>query len=92
MSQRMGILGALLHADAAVMVVASWEERRAWRDDFRSLGIELVRDRVRLAAWDDEKLQEARRWLWWQEHLVTVIVISIGGAVAIAATLVGLLR
>jgi hypothetical protein len=68
-SERMGILGALLHANAAVIVVASWEERRAWRDEFRSLGVELVRDRVRLAAWDDEKLQEARRWLWWQEHL-----------------------
>jgi hypothetical protein len=73
MSQRPEIVGALLHADAAVMVVASWEERRAWRDEFRSLGVELVRDRLRIAAWHEEKLQEARRWLWWQEHLVTII-------------------
>jgi hypothetical protein len=57
----MGIIGTLLHANAGVILVASWEERRAWRDEFRSLGVELVRDRVRLAAWDDEKLQEARR-------------------------------
>jgi hypothetical protein len=74
------------------ILVASWEERRAWRDEFRSLGVELVRDRVRLAAWDDEKLQEARRWLWWQEHLVTIIVIAMGGAVAIVAALIGLIR
>ena len=92
MSQRLEIVGTLLHADAAVMVVASWEERRAWRDEFRSLGVELVRDRLRLAAWHEEKLQEARRWLWWQEHLVTIIVISMGGAVAIVAALIGLLR
>ena len=88
----MGVLRALLHADAAVVVVASWEERRAWRDEFRNLGVELVRDRLRLAAWHEEKLREARRWLWWQERLVTIIVISMGGAVAIAAALVGLLR
>jgi hypothetical protein len=50
--------------------VASWEERRPWRDEFRSLGVELVRDRLRLGAWHEEKLQEACRWLWWQEHLV----------------------
>ena len=65
--------------------MASWEERRAWRDEFRGLGIELVRDRVRLGAWYDEKLQEARHWLWWQEHLGTIIVISMGGAVALVA-------
>jgi hypothetical protein len=88
----MGIIGTLLHANAGVILVASWEERRAWRDEFRSLGVELVRDRVRLAAWDDEKLQEARRWLWWQEHLVTIIVIAMGGAVAIVAALIGLIR
>jgi hypothetical protein len=62
------------------------------RDEFRSLGVELVRDRLRLAAWHhEEKLQEARRWLWWQEHLVTIIVISMVGAVAIAAALIWLL-
>jgi hypothetical protein len=88
----MGIIGALLHVSAAVMVVASWEERRAWRDEFRSLGVELVRDRLRFGPWHQEKLQEARRWLWWQEHLVTIIVISMGGAVAMAAALIGLLR
>jgi hypothetical protein len=73
-------------------VVASWDERRAWRDEFRSLGVELVCDRLRLAAWHEDKLQEARRWLWWEEHLVTIIVISMGTAVAIAAALIGLLR
>jgi hypothetical protein len=30
----MGIIGTLLHANAGVILVASWEERRAWRDEF----------------------------------------------------------
>ena len=84
----MGILGALLHADAPVMVVASWEERRSGATSFEALSTRSA------APWGlhEEKLQEACRWLWWQLHFVTIIVISVGGAVAIGAALIGLLR
>jgi hypothetical protein len=68
-------------------LMAPWQERRDWRKEFKSLGIEQTRDRIRISLWDEEKLQEARRWLRWQEHrhhyisVVVAAVVAIGGIV-----------
>jgi CBS-domain-containing membrane protein len=64
--------------------MASWRERRAWRREFRSLGIRQTREREAHSIWHEEKLQEARRWLREQELRPYVIG-------ALSAIIVGIL-
>jgi hypothetical protein len=67
--------------------MASWRERREWRAEFKSLGVELTRDRMRRSIWHEEKkLQEARRWLHWQDHRHYYIVAVIGAVVGAVVT------
>jgi hypothetical protein len=43
--------------------MATWRERRAWRCEFKSLGIRQVKEREAHSIWHEEKQQAARRWL-----------------------------
>jgi hypothetical protein len=43
---------------ARVISMATWRERRAWRREFRSLGIRQVEERERASIWHEEKLPE----------------------------------
>jgi hypothetical protein len=69
--------------------MASWRERCAWYAEFRSLGVRQVTERERLSTYHEEKLQEARRWLWWQEHLPKFVVAASAAVAVIAAALIG---
>jgi hypothetical protein len=62
--------------------MASWRERRAWRREFRSLGIRQ----------HEEKLQEARRWLREQELRPYVIGALSAIIVGILALISGWLK
>jgi hypothetical protein len=64
--------------------MASWRERRAWRWEFRSLGMRQTRERQARSTLHEEKLQEASRWLREQELRPYVIG-------ALSAIIVGIL-
>jgi hypothetical protein len=40
--------------------MATWREWRAWRREFRSLGIRQVKEREARSIWHEEKQQAAR--------------------------------
>jgi len=63
--------------------MATWKERRAWRREFKSLGIRQVKAREAGSIWHGEKQQAARRWL--REHELMPYVIAMLLAIAIAA-------
>jgi hypothetical protein len=65
--------------------MASWRERRAWRAEFKSLGVRQTSDRERAAVWAEEKAQEARHWLRSQEHRPYYI----GAVISAVATVLG---
>jgi hypothetical protein len=69
--------------------MASWRERRAWRAEFRDLGVRQTADRERISAWHQTpgKLEEARRWLRQQEYRPYLLGagIGLGGAIIGAA-------
>jgi hypothetical protein len=61
--------------------------RADWRREFKQLGVEQVRARVRASVWAEEKLQAARSWLWWQENWMKIaglIVAAIAAAASVA--------
>lgn len=58
--------------------------RSDWRREFKQLGVDQVRARVRASVWAEEKLQAARRWLWWQEHRLQVAALIVGTVAAAA--------
>ena len=58
--------------------------RSDWRREFKHLGVDQVRTRVRASVWAEEKLQAARRWLWWQEHRLQVAALIVGTVAAAA--------
>jgi len=71
--------------------MATWRQRRAWRREFKSLGIRQVKERVAIASWHEEegKQEAARRWLRKQElrpaivtALATIIATIIVGVIA----------
>ena len=43
--------------------MATWREWRAWRREFKSLGIRQVKEREARSIWHQEKQQAARWWL-----------------------------
>jgi hypothetical protein len=51
--------------------MATWREWRAWRREFKSLGIRQVKEREAHSIWHEEKQQAARWWLREQELLPT---------------------
>ena len=63
--------------------MATWREWRAWRREFKSLGIRQVKEREARSIWHQEKQQAARWWLREQELLPYVIT-------ALATLIVGL--
>src|SRR5438046_7990902 len=64
--------------------MATWQEERAWRQEFKSLGIRQVKEREARSIWHAEKQQAARWWLREQELLPYVIT-------ALATLIVGLI-
>jgi hypothetical protein len=67
--------------------MASWRERRAWRAEFRQLGVRQVSERERQSVWQEEKLQEARRWLReqeWRPRLLIALAAALAGVLATA--------
>ena len=65
--------------------MATWREWRAWRREFKSLGIRQVKERNEARSiWHEEKQQAARWWLREQELLPYVIT-------ALATFIVGLI-
>src|SRR5262249_49770734 len=64
--------------------MATWREWRAWRREFKSLGIRQVKEREARSIWHEEKQQSARWWLREQELLPYVIT-------ALATLIVGLI-
>ena len=74
--------------------MASRQERRTWRTEFKGLGTRQVSERERAAIWHHEdKAREARRWLRGQELRPYFVGAAIGAfamlAAAIVAALVG---
>jgi hypothetical protein len=67
----------------SVALMATWKERRAWRREFKSLGIRQVKAREAGSIWHGEKQQAARRWL--REHELMPYVIAMLLAIAMAA-------
>ena len=57
--------------------------RREWKQDFQQRGVEGTRRRVEISAYhsDEKKMKAARRWLWWQDHGLTVISIALAAIV-----------
>ena len=66
--------------------MASRRERRAWRAEFKSLGVRQTSERERLSLRGGEKLQEARRWLRAQEYRPHILGASIGLSGAVIGT------
>jgi hypothetical protein len=65
--------------------------RADWRREFKQLGVEQVRARVSASMWAEDKLQAARRWLWWQEHwrqIAGLIVGAVAAAVGAAKVII----
>jgi hypothetical protein len=63
----------------------SSRERRAWRQEFRRLGIRQVKEREARSIWHEKKQQAARRWLREQElrpYVITALATIIAGIVA----------
>jgi hypothetical protein len=56
--------------------------RSDWRREFKELGVEQVRARVSASTWAGDKLQAARRWLWWQEHRLQIAGLMVGAVAA----------
>jgi hypothetical protein len=66
--------GALANrANAVTGQMATWREWRAWRREFKSLGIREVKEREAHSIWHEEKQQAARWWLREQELLPYVL-------------------
>src|SRR5215831_13819478 len=66
--------GALANrANAVTGQMATWREWRAWRREFKSLGIRQVKEREAHSIWHEEKQQAARWWLREQELLPYVL-------------------
>jgi hypothetical protein len=75
--------------------VASWRERRAWRAEFKALGVRQTSERERISLWDEAKLHEARRWLRAQDRRPYIGAgATIVGAIlaAIVGALIGKLK
>jgi hypothetical protein len=65
--------------------MATWRERRAWRREFKGLGIRQVKEREARSIWHEEKQREARRWLRERELLpyaITAIATIIAALIA----------
>jgi hypothetical protein len=79
------VSGALANqANAVTGQMATWREWRAWRREFKSLGIRQVKEREAHSIWHEEKQQAARWWLREQELLPYVLA-------ALATLIVGLI-
>jgi hypothetical protein len=77
--------GALANrANAVTGQMATWREWRAWRREFKSLGIRQVKEREAHSIWHEEKQHAARWWLREQELLPYVLA-------ALATLIVGLI-
>jgi hypothetical protein len=72
--------------------MASRRERREWRAEFKSFGVGLTCDWVRISIWREEKLQEARRWLYWQEHRHHYIGVIVGVIIAVIGIIAAYFR
>src|SRR5262249_14004082 len=59
--------------DSVTGQMATWREWRAWRREFKSLGIRQVKEREAHSIWHEEKQQAARWWLREQELLPYVL-------------------
>ena len=57
--------------------------RRQWKQDFRRRGVDGTRRMVSQSVYDEKKMNAARRWLWWQQHRLTVIGIAVAAIVAL---------
>ena len=69
--------------------------RSDWRREFKELGVDQVRAKVNASTWAGDKLQAARRWLWWQEHrlqIAAVIVAAVAAAASVATFIVDRLK
>jgi hypothetical protein len=64
--------------------MATWQERHAWRREFKGLGIRQVREREARSVWHEEKQQVARRWLRAQELRPYFVGAAIGALVSLA--------
>jgi hypothetical protein len=65
--------------------MATRRERRAWRREFKSLGIRQVKEREAHSIWHEEKQQAARRWLREQElrpYVITALATVIAALIA----------
>jgi hypothetical protein len=72
--------------------MASWREKREWRSEFRGLGTRQVSERERRSIWHNEdKAQEARRWLRKQERRPYIRGVAIGSVATLAAAIVAAL-
>jgi hypothetical protein len=68
--------------------MASRRERREWRSEFRGLGTRQVSDRERRSIWhNEEKAQEARRWLRTQERRPYLMGVAIGALATLVAAI-----
>ena len=77
--------GALANrANAVTGQMATWREWRAWRREFKSLGIRQVKECEAHSIWHEEKQQAARWWLREQELLPYILA-------ALATLIVGLI-
>jgi hypothetical protein len=56
--------------------------RADWRREFKQLGVDQVRARVRASTWAGDKLQAARRWLGWQDHWLQIAGLIVGAFTA----------
>ena len=69
--------------------MASRRQRREWRSEFKGLGTQQVTERERRSIWhNEEKAQEARRWLRTQERRPYVMGAAIGALATLAAAIV----
>ena len=72
--------------------MASRRQRREWRSEFKGLWTRQVTERERRSIWhNEEKAQEARRWLRTQERRPYVMGAAIGALATLAAAIVAAL-
>jgi hypothetical protein len=83
-----------LHAgDRVGAVMATREERRAWRKEFEDLGYRQTAEREAISQWHATpgKLQEARRWLRRQDAGPYILAATIGAVATVLGGIVGAL-
>jgi hypothetical protein len=73
--------------------MATREERRTWRREFKQLGVRRTAEREAASHWyaTPGKLEEARRWLRRQETRPVLLGASIAGTASISGAIVGAL-